>query len=154
MHPHIYGVLTCLVVCSVALSACHNDVSLEPEHNRHLSFSSLPEEVQQVYHQYQAGGDRLDPSWDQVSTDSTVRFRHEHTGIDDGLFTLITRGFKHHFYIENRHFVLSANQGRPFVLHDGRLYYSLDLNLVSEYSTPVEQATYVEVDLRGELSDI
>ena len=156
----------CRIVLSTALLllllGCSSDLSLEPQDNPQLSFSSLPYQVQQVYERYQEEATRAseghpstvwDASWQHVTTDPSIDFRSEKTTMEDGFLTLLFRGFSHHFYIQGKYFRLNANQGEPFVLHEGRLYYSLELNLHEAQWHKAQDASFVEVDLRSALED-
>jgi hypothetical protein len=112
-----------------------------------LSFDSLPSKVRDIYSK-KVFSNNTDFKYAVISTDTTINFIHEHTGMDDGIFTLITRGVNHHFYINGQHFKLKANQGDPFILHNHHLYYSLELNLADyNYKT----AKYISVDLADNL---
>lgn len=115
-----------------------------------LTFDALPDTVKAIY-QKKAQKDRKYNAvfeYSVVSTDSSIDFKHEHTGAGDGIVTLLTRGFNHHFYINGQHFKLGANQGNPFILHGKHLYYTLELNL-ADYN--YRSAEYISVDLGGHL---
>lgn len=68
--------------------------------------------------------------------------------MDDGIFVLMTSGFKHHFYINRKHFILQANQGKPFVIFNNKLYYTTELNL-ADYN--LQKADFIEIDLNSYL---
>jgi hypothetical protein len=126
----------------VTLAACGSK-NIDKFEKNMLSFDSLPDTVQSVYEQ-EAHNKEVGYRYVVISTDNSITFEHEHTGLDDGIWTLISRGFKHHFYINGKHFELQANQGDPFILHDKHLYYTLELNLAG---FNYKEADYMSVDL-------
>lgn len=115
---------------------------------RKLAFSQLPKDVQETYSGELKKTDSND-SETVVSKDKEYSIRYAYTGMDDGIWTLITKGNKHHFYIKDKHFVLQANQGDPFVLSKKRFYYSEELNLDEQN---LDDATFIEVNLSKELN--
>lgn len=130
-----------LVAMMLLLTSCVTNIENMPQ--KQLSYAELPDTVRKIY-QYDALDTVVDFEYKVVTTDTAINFKHEHTGMDDGILTLITRGFNHHFYIGDRHFKLEANKGSPFILHDKHLYYSTELNLSDDN---YKQANYVEVEL-------
>ena len=61
---------------------------------------------------------------------------------------MIKEGNKHHFKINGKHLVLQANQGSPFILHDEKFYYCIDLNMNKR---KVKTTSYIEIDLKNSL---
>ncbi len=132
-----------IIGLTLILTAC-GPTSIDEIKKDKLSFHSLPDTVQSIY-EAEAKKKKTDFEYVVVTTDKSVSFEHDHTGIDDGIWALTTSGSNHHFYINGRRFKLQANQGSPFILHGRRLYYTLELNL-GDYN--YKDAEYVSVDLQ------
>lgn len=139
----MYRIVVLFTVLSFIISSC-GPTSLDDVQKRRVSFDSLPDTVKVIY-QDQLNQTNSFSDYCVISTDKSIDFRHEHTGMDNGVFTALFRGFNHHFYVNGKHFKLQANKGDPFILYDKKLYYTLELNLADyNYKT----ATYIEVDLK------
>jgi hypothetical protein len=132
-----------IIGLTLILTAC-GPTSIDEIKKDKLTFDSLPDTVQNIY-ETEAKKKKTDFEYVVISTDRSISFEHEHTGMDDGIWTLTTRGFNHHFYIDGKHFKLQANQGNPFILHHKHLYYTLELNL-ADYN--YKEAEYMSVDLQ------
>ena len=131
-----------LILLALLTTAC-GPTRIDDIKSQVLSFEKLPEPVKIIY-ESEALKDKASFQYVVVTTDSLTSFRHEHTGMDDGILTLLTRGFNHHFHINDQHFSLEANKESPFILHNNQLYYSSTFNLSKNNYLDAE---YISVDL-------
>ncbi len=138
----IFGVIILTSNIDYLFTAFRTDLEELP--NRELNFTELPVEVQKRY----IVSVQKSTYGEFISIDSDLETKTYNTTMDDGFFTLLKEGFKHHFIINKKHFVLQANQGDPFIVFNRKFYYSKDLNL---YPQTVEDAKFVEIDLEDEL---
>ena len=126
--------------------SCSSEIDLDDLENKKLSFAELPTELKTIYsNEFEEANDTI--SYRVLSLDKNYDMEHYHIGLHN---QLLTKGFNHHFIINNKDFKLSANQGDPFVLYDKKLYYTLELNLAA-YN--YEKADYIEIDLSNYLND-
>lgn len=141
--------LSIIILSTIVILTGCGETNIDNLKHQKLSFDSLPDTVRVIY---ESDIKKADTVFDYsiICTDKSIDFKQEHTGMDNGIWTLMTRGFNHHFYINRQLFKLKANQGDPFVLHNKHLYYTLELNL-ADYN--YKQATYVSVDLSDYLSE-
>ena len=118
-----------ILVFATLLVACGlGETDLDNLKKETMTFDNLPDTVRTIY-KADANTRKTEFSDIVLSTDNDYTISLEHSGMDDGFWTLMTRGFKHHFYINEKHFSLQANQGDPFILHNSELYYTTELNL-------------------------
>ncbi|MCU0440844.1 MAG: hypothetical protein MUE96_00455 [Bacteroidia bacterium] len=139
--------LTIFILCTTILISACGTKDIDNIERQHLPFDSLPEKVKTIYQNHLQKVDTIF-EYHVITTDNSVDFKHEHTGMDNGILNLVTRGFNHHFYINGQHFKLQANKGDPFILHEKHLYYTLELNL-ADYN--YKSAQYVSVNLEDYL---
>jgi hypothetical protein len=108
-----------------------------------LLFDELPEQVQHKYNSFNFEEYRI-----LTSTDPKIKGTTYSTTMDDGFITLLKEGFKHHFLIDGNHYILQANQGDPYVLHENKLYFCVDLNLNKD---KVKDSKYIEIDISSKM---
>lgn len=127
----------------------YNPIKLDNFDKKVITFSRSPANVQKVYNiEFE---NRISGKWvgyTCISLDEAHKIKHDHTGMDDGLFILLFKGFNHHFYINEKHFTLQANKGHPFILFDTKLYYPKNLNL---QKTNYKDEEYIEINLSTQL---
>ena len=132
-----------ILILPILLFSCGiGRTELDTLNKKKLNFEELPSHVQAIYTteiEKEKSGFQY-----EVISDDDFSFKHKHTGMDDGLIVLMTQGFNHHFYINDKHFTLQANQGAPFVLHDKKLYYTTELNISKQNYRGAE---YIEIDI-------
>jgi len=131
------------VTLVLLLLGCKEETNIGNLKNNQLKFEALPDTIKKIY---ESEALNKNPKQDNlvISTDTLFKIHHKHTGMDNDLIVLLTKGFNHHFEINKKKFVLQANQGDPFILHDKQFYYTLELNL-ADYN--YKEAQYISVDL-------
>ncbi|MDO1502159.1 hypothetical protein Q2T40_18645 [Winogradskyella maritima] len=132
------------ILLSLILTSCGQEIDLDKENKTELGFNQLPEELKEIYStKFSLRRDTVD--YYIYSLDTDYELSHYWSGMNNDL---ISKGFNHHFTINQKEFKLGANQGDPFVLKDKKLYYTTELNLDSINFT---NATYIVIDLKNHL---
>jgi len=140
--------LRVILASLLIFQACqHREKDLLNFEKRKLTFLQLPDDVKATYlkelNKQHASDDHI-----VISNDQGYTIKYDRTGMDDGIWILLTKGFKHYFYINNKHLTLQANQGAPFILSKKKFYYSHELNLDEQKR---KNATFAEINLSNEL---
>ena len=113
---------------------------------RKLNYEQLPSDLQAVFQKkIYAIKNKDTTDFFVFSLDSGYTLTHYWTGMGKNL---LSEGFNHHFVINDKKFEMDANQGDPFVLRNGKFYYTTELNL-AEYN--YEKAEFIEIDLTEDL---
>ena len=132
-----------ILLCSILaffIFSCQSEIDLDKLEKHELSFHELPDELKPIYSSQKiVANDTFD--YEVISLDSNIVVTHKWSGLNK---QILTEGHNHHFTIDNHQFRLRANQGDPFVLLNGRLYYTSELNL-DQHNYP--EAKYFEIDL-------
>jgi len=105
--------------------SCNKEINLNDEKKKIFSYDLLPKKIKHIYKNYHSADyDSID--YFVFSLDKNYNLSHYWTGMEN---QLLTKGFYHHFIINNKEFKLSANKGDPFVIYEKKLYYTAELNL-------------------------
>lgn len=103
-------------------------IKLDSYNSKLVSYSQLPLKVKHKYSEvFQNVKLGQGPKVNCLSLDKESTMECVYTGMDSGLLTLMFKGHNHHFYINDKHFKLRANKGRPFVLSENKLYFPSEL---------------------------
>ena len=127
------------------LTSCSGEIDLGKKEKIELTFEQLPPDLKEIY------GTKFHTTKDTFyyyvySLDRDYKLTHYWTGMNN---QLLTKGFNHHFVINDKEFKLRANKGDPFVLRNKKLYYTTELNL-DEHN--FEKSNFIEIDLREYLN--
>lgn len=144
----LVGIIIAFAICFCFLAYRHNRLDYFPQ--RHLTFEQLPDKIKKAY---ETIVDTLPNPLEGheticISLDKKFSVQHIHTGIDNGIISMIKNGFNHHFYINGQHFKLKANKGDPFIFFDKKLYYTETFYIDTEN---IKKIKYVEIDLSKSL---
>ena len=135
-----------ILISVLILTSCGSETDLDLKLKRKLTYEQLPSDLQTVFQKkIYAIKNRDTTDFFVFSLDSGYTITHYWTGMGKNL---LSEGFNHHFVINGKKFELDANQGDPFVLRDGKFYYTTELNL-SEYN--YEKAEFIEINLKEDL---
>ena len=127
-----------ILITLLTLTSCSSKIDLDEKKKTQLTFEQLPDDLKEIYKtKHKIANDTTD--YYIYSLDKGFTLTHYWTGMDN---QLLTKGFNHHFVINDKEFKLGANQGDPFVLRNKKLYYTTELNL-ADYN--FEKAKYMEL---------
>tara|TARA_R110002051_G_scaffold155492_2_gene227539 strand:- start:914 stop:1339 length:426 start_codon:yes stop_codon:yes gene_type:complete len=135
-----------LLISILILTSCGGEISLDEKKKNELTFEQLPEKLKEIYGtKFRVENDSID--YFVYSLDKNYELTHYWTGMNK---QLLTKGFNHHFEINEKKFKLGANQGDPFVLLNKKIYYTTELNL-AKYN--FEKSKFIEIDLTQYLTE-
>ena len=135
-----------ILISILVLTSCSEEISLDEKKKNELTFQQLPEKLKAIYGtKFSVENDSID--YFVYSLDKNYELTHYWTGMNK---QLLTKGFNHHFEINEKKFKLGANQGDPFVLLNKKIYYTTELNL-AKYN--FEKAKFIEIDLTQDLTE-
>ncbi|MBU2941032.1 hypothetical protein KO494_15885 [Lacinutrix sp. C3R15] len=135
-----------ILITILTLTSCGGEIDLDWKSKRKLTYEQLPSDLQAVFQKkIYAIKNRDTTDFFVFSLDSGYTLTHYWTGMGKNL---LSEGFNHHFVINDKKFEMDANQGDPFVLREGKFYYTTELNL-AEYN--YKKAEFIEIDLTEDL---
>jgi len=133
------------------LTLCAQEIDLHKEKKNQISYSQLPKVVQLAFFNaynrdttdqgkvFMSG--RVEPEF--VNLDSKVTFVNESiqgkSGVRPGVRV---------FVLNNKKFQLAWNGNRenpPFIFYDGKIYYSIEMNVWSEEDIKSAQCEYIDI---------
>ena len=135
-----------ILISILTLTSCGREINLDKKKKNELTFDQLPVKLKEIYGtKFRIENDSID--YYVYSLDKNYELTHYWTGMNK---QLLTKGFNHHFVINEKEFKLGANQGDPFVLLNKKIYYTTELNLAN-YN--FKKAKFIEIDLTEYLTE-